>query len=107
MSQKKRRKDALKNLPQLTKSEYEKTIALKRAIDKVDDMGLSDDTLKKSMRGLRVGGWNLKPWQVMDTDSVWEMMENGVPMDDIIDKIYDTEGKLSFESQYKKNQRKK
>jgi len=106
MNQKKQRGDARKKLPPLTKSEYEKDIALKRAIEKVDEMGLSDDTLKMSMRGLRVGGYNLKPWQVMDSDSVWEMMENGVPINDIIDEIYDTEGKLSFESQYKKNQRK-
>jgi len=116
MSQKKQRKDALKSNhkkyyqsklpPELTKSEYEKDIALKRAMEKVDEMGLSDETLLKSMRGLRIGGYNQKPWQVMDSDSVWEMMENGVSSNEIIDYIYDTEGKLSLESQYKKNQRK-
>jgi len=116
MNQKKQREDALKSNhkkyyksklpPELTKSEYEKDIALKRAIAKVDEMGMTDETLLKSIKGLRVGGYNLKPWQVMDSDSVWEMMENGVSSDEIIDAIYDTEGKLSLESQYKKNKRK-
>lgn len=115
MNQKKQRKDALesnhnkyykKKQPQPLIPKSWKEEGLKRGMEYVDGIGLSDDTLLKSIKGLRVGGYNLKPWQVMDSDSVWEMMENGVSSDEIIDYIYDTEGKLSLESQYKKNQRK-
>lgn len=102
-NQKQQREDALKNLP---KTQFEKDRGWKRAEEEIKRIGYTGEAMEKQRRGLQAGGTHNVPFRVMDADSVWEMMENGVSSNKIVDYIYDTKGKLSLESQYVKNQRK-
>ena len=84
-NQKQQREDALKNLP---KTQFEKDAGLKRGKEIVDEMGLTDKSLVGFMKGYKMGGVHNAPFSVMDADSVWEMMENGVSSNKIVDYIY-------------------
>jgi hypothetical protein len=86
------------------KSQEEKNEAFKRANKIIDDLNLNDKHLLTIMSGKHKGGvyWRDKKFTVSNSDVVWEMMENGLSYDDIINKIYKLKGNFKKPSKYKK-----
>jgi hypothetical protein len=90
------------------KSQAEKDEAWKRAEKKIAEQNLNDIHLKKLISGKMNSGvyWNgANPFVVEDGESIWEMMENDIPTDKILDTIYNNKGKAKL-SKYLKNKQK-
>ena len=68
----------------------EKDNAFARAKEKIDDAGITDIHLKEVLSGKNVGGqyWlGTQPFTVDDPEVIWEMIQNGVASDKIIDHV--------------------
>lgn len=78
--------------------------AFRRAELEIARLGITDYYMEATMAGKKIGGIPSKPFPVEDGDAIWEMIENGVDSQKIVDKIYDTRGKMKYSStQYMKN----
>lgn len=69
--------------------------AFTRAELEIARLGIHDDYLVNRMLGKKIGGNpNHVNFRVQDNDAVWEMIENKVDTNEIVDKIYNTRGKM-------------